>query len=79
VTFFLRRPPGSSGAEKGRPVLGANAAVAAIPVAIVLFKLTKRKPRIFFGDPGKGVLTRHLPMLEEGWGVISIWGKLRVQ
>jgi hypothetical protein len=54
--------------------------VVAIVIPFVVYKLTARKPRVFFDTHGNGVLSRCLtkPLFKEGWGIVTITGKLRV-
>jgi hypothetical protein len=59
-------------------VVGVLGTLAGVAATIAVYKLTARKPRVFFDSHGNGVLSRCLPALKDGWGIISVSGKLRV-
>ena len=54
--------------------------IATIAVPVALHRLNAKKPKVSFECPGNGTLSRCLtkPVFDEGWGVFSVSGKLRV-
>ncbi len=57
-------------------VVGTIAGIVGAIAAVWVYK----KPRVFFDIPGNGVLARCLttPVFKEGWGIVTVSGKLRV-
>jgi hypothetical protein len=59
-------------------LVGTLCGLAGVVVTIVIYRLSARKPRVAFDAPGNGTLSRCIPALNDGWGIVSITGKLRV-
>jgi hypothetical protein len=63
-----------------RTIIAVLALAASCSIPFMIYWLKARRPRLAFEQTGNGLLVRHLvkPMFDQGWGIISLGGKLRV-